>query len=51
MKITPGLQDEPVFSKLVRGGFRRKGIAKIISDTERMKNTPTDVCAKFAFVS
>jgi hypothetical protein len=30
--------------------FRRKKIAKIVSDTERMKDTPTRVCAKTAFV-
>jgi hypothetical protein len=35
---------------VVHGGFGRKGIAKIVSDTERMKNTPIFVCAKTAFV-
>jgi hypothetical protein len=35
---------------VVRGGFGRKGIAKIVSDTERMKNTLIHVCAKTAFV-
>jgi hypothetical protein len=28
----------------------RKITAKILSDPERMKNTPTHVCAKTAFV-
>jgi hypothetical protein len=28
----------------------RKGIAKIVSDTERMKNTPLHVCAKTALL-
>jgi hypothetical protein len=32
------------------GGFGRKIIAKIMSDTERMKTTPIHVCAKTAFV-
>jgi hypothetical protein len=27
------------------GGFGRKSIVKIVSDTERMKNTPIHVCA------
>jgi hypothetical protein len=31
---------------VVRGGFEKKGVAKIVSDTERMKNTPTHVSAK-----
>jgi hypothetical protein len=31
-------------------GFGRKSIAKIVSDTKRMKNTPIHVCAKTAFV-
>jgi hypothetical protein len=30
--------------------FGRKRIAKIVWDTERMKNTPIHVCAKTAFV-
>jgi hypothetical protein len=30
--------------------FRRKGIAKIVSDTEQMKNTPIHVYTKTAFV-
>jgi hypothetical protein len=32
------------------GGFRRKTIARTVSDTERMKNTLIYVCAKTAFV-
>jgi hypothetical protein len=32
------------------GGLGRKSIAKIISDTERMKNTPLHVCAKIALL-
>jgi hypothetical protein len=32
------------------GGFGRKSIAKLVSDTERMKNTPIPVRAKTAFV-
>jgi hypothetical protein len=35
---------------VIRGGFGKKIIAKIVSDTERMKNTPVHVCAKTAFV-
>jgi hypothetical protein len=31
-------------------GFRRKGIAKIVPDTQGMKDTPTHVCAKTALV-
>jgi hypothetical protein len=30
--------------------FRKKSIAKTVSDTEGMKNTPIHVCAKTAFV-
>jgi hypothetical protein len=30
--------------------FQKKNIAKIMSDTEQMKNTPMHVCAKTAFV-
>jgi hypothetical protein len=33
------------------GHYTCNSIAKIVSDTERMKNTPTDVCAKTAFVT
>jgi hypothetical protein len=36
--------------QVVRGGFERKIIANILSDTERMKNTPIQVCAKTVFV-
>jgi hypothetical protein len=32
------------------GGFGRKNVAKIVSETERMKNTPIHVCAKTAFL-
>jgi hypothetical protein len=40
-----------VFIKLWSvGSFGRKNIAKIVSDTERIKNTATHVCAKTAFV-
>jgi hypothetical protein len=35
---------------MIRGGFGRKGIEKIVSDTGRIKNTPMYVCAKTAFV-
>jgi predicted DNA-binding transcriptional regulator AlpA len=35
---------------VVRGGFGRKVIYKIVSDTSRMKNAPVQVCAKPAFV-
>jgi hypothetical protein len=31
--------------------FRRKMIVKIVSDTERMKNRPTHVYAKTAYVT
>jgi hypothetical protein len=31
--------------------FRKKNIAKIVSDTKRMQNTPTHVCAKTALVT
>jgi hypothetical protein len=34
----------------VRGDFGRKITAKIVSDTERMKNTPMHICAKTVFV-
>jgi hypothetical protein len=44
------LQYSIVSQTVVRGGFGRKGIEKIVSDTERMKNTPMYVCAKTAFV-
>jgi hypothetical protein len=30
--------------------FGRKSVAKIVSDTEQVKNTPIHVCAKTAFV-
>jgi hypothetical protein len=41
----------PVFLKLwPASGFRRKSNAKIVSDTERMKNTPSHVWAKTTFV-
>jgi hypothetical protein len=33
------------------GAFGRKLFANIVSDTERMKNTPIHVCSKTAFVS
>jgi hypothetical protein len=33
-------------SRRPAGGFGRKRIVKIVSDTERMKNTPILVCAK-----
>jgi hypothetical protein len=36
--------------QMVRGSFGRKIITKIVSDTEKMKGTPTQVCAKTAFV-
>jgi hypothetical protein len=43
-----------VYQTVARGGTRvvseEKNIAKIISDTERMKNTPIHVCVKTAFV-
>jgi hypothetical protein len=32
------------------GGFRRKSISKVVSDTERVKTTPIYVCNKTAFV-
>jgi hypothetical protein len=32
------------------GGFKRKSIAKIVSDAEQIKNTPMPVCAESAFV-
>jgi hypothetical protein len=32
------------------GGFGRKSVSKIVSDTGRMKNTPIHVCAKTSFV-
>jgi hypothetical protein len=35
---------------MVLGGFGRKGIAKIVLETERMKNTPIHVCAKTVIV-
>jgi hypothetical protein len=31
---------------VVRDGFGRKIITKIVSDSERMKNTPIEVCVK-----
>jgi hypothetical protein len=31
---------------VVRSGFGRKKYLKIVSDTERMKNSPIHVCAK-----
>jgi hypothetical protein len=37
------------FARRSAGDFRRRGIAKIISDTERMENRPVHVCAKTAF--
>jgi hypothetical protein len=40
----------PVGQRRSAGGFARKSIAKILSGTERMKNTPIHVCAKTAFV-
>jgi hypothetical protein len=33
------------------GGFGRKSVSTIVSDTERMKNTPIRVCAETFFVS
>jgi hypothetical protein len=41
---------EHVSQTVVRGVSARKIIAKIVSDTERMKNTPTHVCAKTTIV-
>jgi hypothetical protein len=38
------------FVRWSAGGFRRKSIAKIISNIEQMKNAPIAVCAKTAFV-
>jgi hypothetical protein len=35
---------------LSAGSLKRKVIPEILSDTERMKNTPTHVCAKTTFV-
>jgi hypothetical protein len=35
---------------VVRGGFGRKGIAKFVSGTKRMKNTPIQVSAKTALL-
>jgi hypothetical protein len=35
---------------LSAGGFGRKTLAKIVTDNERMKNTPIHVCAKTVFV-
>jgi hypothetical protein len=35
---------------VVRGSFRRKNIAKIVSDTEEMKNKTIHVCAKTALL-
>jgi hypothetical protein len=32
------------------GSFGRKSIEKIVPDTERMKNTPTHICAKTALL-
>jgi hypothetical protein len=32
------------------GGFVRKSITKIVSDSERMRNTPIYVCAKLPFL-
>jgi hypothetical protein len=43
-----------VSQTVVRGGpqaFGGKGIGNIVSDTERMKNTPMHVCVKTIFVS
>jgi hypothetical protein len=38
------------FARWSAGGYERKRIAIIVSDTERMKNTPIHVCTKTAFV-
>jgi hypothetical protein len=35
---------------MVRGGFGGKSITKIISDTERMKNTSIEFCTETFFV-
>jgi hypothetical protein len=35
---------------VVRGGFGKKIIEKIVADTETMKNTPVHVCTKTVFV-
>jgi hypothetical protein len=37
-------------SEAVRGGFGRKSFVEIVSDTERMKTTPTHICIKTVFV-
>jgi hypothetical protein len=42
--------EEHQFSAAAAVGFRRKVIAKIISDTERIKSLPIHVCHKAAFV-
>jgi hypothetical protein len=33
------------------GDFGRRTISKIVSETEKMKNTPIHVCAKTAFIT
>jgi hypothetical protein len=41
----------PLFLKLwSAGSFEKKNIARIVSDTEEMKNLPMDVCAETAFL-
>jgi hypothetical protein len=35
--------DSPGGPRRSAGGFRRKSIVKLVSDTERMKNTPTHI--------
>jgi hypothetical protein len=36
---------------VVHGGFGRNSFAEIVSDSEQMKHTPIQVCAKTAFVT
>jgi hypothetical protein len=36
---------------VVRGGLGRKDIAGIVTDTERIKNTPKHSCAKTVFLN
>jgi hypothetical protein len=45
--VCGGLPDGPWQSA---GSFRRKIIAKVVSNTERMESFPIHVCAKTAFV-
>jgi hypothetical protein len=40
------LRWSPTVRQAAPGGFGGKRIVKIVSDTERKRNTPTHVCAK-----